>query len=174
MSKYRNIHTQEQRETWPDRIGATLNPTPEQCREAGWREEPPVPEVAAGYTRIGTPRLVEIDGVTQWEVTDRPTAELEAEAAAAKRADMVARLTPGIAALASAYRAALRALFGEGAEVNHAVTKEAATAAMLQLPAEQYDAKTADLLKLAFEELSAIAGDGTTWTFFETVGDLIP
>jgi hypothetical protein len=30
------------------------------------------------------------------------------------------------------------------------------------------------MLKLAFEELSAIAGDGTTWTFFEVVGDLIP
>ena len=170
-----HIPTQTRRETWPDIIGATVNPTPEQCREAGWRECPPLPDIAEGMTRIGEPRLVEGDGVTgAWEVTDRPTAELEAEAAAAKRADMVARLTPGIAALASAYRAALRALFGEGAEVNHAVTKEAATAAMLQLPAEQYDAKTADLLKLAFEELSAIAGDGTTWTFFETVGDLIP
>jgi hypothetical protein len=42
------------------------------------------------------------------------------------------------------------------------------------LAALQYDAKAADMLGLAFEELSEIAGDGTTWTFLETVGDLIP
>jgi hypothetical protein len=91
----RNIHTQRE---WSDRESAALSaqtgtypPTEEQKRAAGWRECPPVPEVAAGYTRIGTPRLVEIDGVTQWEVTDRATAELEAEAAEAVKAASLER-----------------------------------------------------------------------------------
>jgi hypothetical protein len=65
-------------------------------------------------------------------------------------------------------------MFGEGAEVNHAITQEVVVGTLLQLPTDQYDAKTADMLKLAFEQLSAIAGDGTTWTFFEAAGDLIP
>jgi len=50
----------------------------------------------------------------------------------------------------------------------------AVVGAMLALPPEQYDAKTADMLKLAFEEICKVTGTGETWTFFETVGDLIP
>jgi hypothetical protein len=170
----KNIITGAESENWPNVIGATINATPEQAQAAGWRDVPPQPPLEAGYTRVSS-TFGEGDGVTgAWDVTDRLTEDIEAEAAAAKRAAMAAQLTPGLVAMASAYRAALRALFGDGAEVNHAVTKEAVAGAMLQLPAAQYDAKTADMLKLAFEELSAITGDGTTWTLFETAGDLIP
>ncbi len=177
---------------------------PAVTRVAGQREVPNyVPQLDAEgnpvLDEIGTPVYVEdgtreediiesvqwpyliADGVTLRAATTEEMAAIDAavkakadQADAARKAAMAAKLTPGIVGLASAYRTALRTLFGEGAEVNRAITKERVTGAMLQLPAAQYDAKTADMLKLAFEELYAIAGDGTTWTFFETVGDLIP
>jgi hypothetical protein len=110
-----------------------------------------------------------------WEAEQEAIAAQTAlDQAAERRAAMAAKLTPGIVGLAVAYRTALRAMFGDGAEVNQQITQESVVGTLLQLPTESYDAKTADMLKLAFEQLSAIAGDGTTWTFFETVGDLIP
>ena len=119
-----------------------------------------------------------------WEAEQAAIAAQKAlDQASERKTAMAARLTPGIVGLAMAYRLTLRAMFPKKnpddakepyAEVNHKITQEAVVGTLLQLPAEQYDAKTADMLKLAFEQLSAIAGDGTTWTFFETVGDLIP
>lgn len=104
-------------------------------------------------------------------------AKAAAEAAASlesKRAAIIAQLNDGVIALALAYRTALRAMFGESAETNHAITQDVVVGTLMQLPPEQYDAKTADLLELAFETLTGITGDGTTWTFYELVGDLIP
>jgi hypothetical protein len=80
----RNIHTQS--ETIPSQINGTYPPTTDQLLAAGYRLTPDVPPVADGYTRVSI-RLVEGDGVTgQWEVVDRPTADIEAEAAAAESA----------------------------------------------------------------------------------------
>jgi len=98
----------------------------------------------------------------------------------AKRADMLAQITQpdgtlnqGIVGLAVAYRTILQAMFGAGAETNHAITRDVVVGTLMQLPPDQYDAKTADLLKMAFEQLTAITGDGTTWTFYELLGDVL-
>ena len=178
--------TREQAESRLSRTAPTGNPTDAQLAADGSLPLFPLPADPEGMCEIAGTRRTEHDGTSAWTVCDyEPIAERDARDAAAAEAEldyatiqrkshMAAKLTPGIVGLATAYRAALRAMFGSGAEVNHAITKEIVTGTMLQLPREQYDAKTADMLKLAFEELSAIAGDGTTWTFYETVGDLIP
>lgn len=141
---------------------------------AGAREVVPF-DVPAGYGVVAGTLTETDDGefLTQhYEI--RTVAEQQEIDTAARKNEMAAKLTPALVGLAAAYRDTLRAMFGANAEVNREVTQDAVLADMLQLPPEQYDAKTADLLKLAFEQLSAITGDGTTWTFFETVGDLIP
>ena len=179
MTAIRNIITQEESTTDAlHRIGATVNVTWENSQSlmqaAGWRIKPAMPPIADGETRIAA-TFVDDNGTSgKWEVTDRLVAELDAEAAAGRKAAMAAQLTPGLVALAAAYRTALRAIGGPGAEVNRKVTQAAVVGAMLALPPEQYDAKTADMLKLAFEEICKVTGTGETWTFFETVGDLIP
>lgn len=159
----------------------------------------PIPfEVPDGYVATGNQRVELIDGeyremldvvsVAEHEAANEAQrlileAEQAAEAikaAAERKAAMASKLTPGIVGLAMAYRMTLRAMFPPRltedmpAEVNRQITQDVVVGTLMQLPQEQYDAKTADMLKLAFEQLSAIAGDGTTWTFFETVGDLIP
>jgi hypothetical protein len=139
----------------------------------------------AAYKRYATITIEEYEAQRAAREAEQAAADAQAaiDAAAERKAAMAAKLTTGIVGLAMAYRAALRAMFPKAnpddeeepfAEVNHAITEDTVATAMLLLPPEQYDAKTADMLKLAFEKLSAIAGDGTTWTFFETVGDLIP
>ena len=45
----------------PDRIGPSMNPTPEQYRSAGWRHNEPLPTVADGYTRSPV-KWVDSDG----------------------------------------------------------------------------------------------------------------
>lgn len=65
------------------RVTGTYPPTEEQKLAAGYRHEPPAPPLADGYTRVSM-KLIEGDGVTgQWEVVDRLTADIEAEARAA-------------------------------------------------------------------------------------------
>ena len=173
-----HLPTQHRQRTFPTPLnhdGRLIeSPTLSDYAAAGWRIVPEVPPVAEGYRRVAE-TLVDDDGVNgKWEVTDRLIAEVDAEAAAGRKAAMAAQLTPGLVALAAAYRTALRAIGGPGAEVNRKVTQAAVVGAMLALPPEQYDAKTADMLKLAFEEICKVTGTGETWTFFETVGDLIP
>ena len=74
----RNIYTQST--DIPAQIGGTYNPDRATLLANGWREEPPVPPVADGYTRVSQ-RLVEGDGETgQWEIVDRLTADIDAEA----------------------------------------------------------------------------------------------
>jgi hypothetical protein len=185
--QYYNIHeartlTREQAEIRLSRTAPTGNPTDAQLAADGSLPLTDLPADPDGMCEVAGTRRIEHNGVTAWTVCDyEPVADRDArdaaaavEAAAQRKAAMAAQLTVGIVGLATAYRAALRAMFGEGAETNRDITKEIVTGAMLQLPKELYDAKTADMLKLAFEELSAIAGDGTTWTFYEVVGDLIP
>lgn len=124
----------------------------------------PVPE---GYTLTDE----------SWAVGDDGTAVQSGtlvDTATKARDDMFANMSAGDIALASAFRAALRALFGESAETNRNITEEYVVGALLQLDPAQYDAKTADLMKVGFDKLAALSGDGTTWTLFETVGDLIP
>lgn len=84
----KNIYTQS--ELVPDWIDGTYPPTREQLMAAGWREVPELPPLPDGYTRIAA-KLVEGDGVTgAWQVTDRPTADIEAEA---RSADLAANGT---------------------------------------------------------------------------------
>ena len=174
--------TREQAEVRLSKTAPTGNPTPEQLAADGSLPLTPLPADPEGFCEVAGTRRIEHNGIAAWTVCDYETiadrdareAAAAVEAAAQRKSAMAAKLTPGIVGLAVAYRAALRAMFGAGAEVNRNITKEIVTGTMLQLPREQYDAKTADMLKLAFEELSAIAGDGTTWTFYEVVGDLIP
>ena len=179
MTAIKNIITQDESTTTAlHRIGATVNVTRENSQSlmqaAGWRLLVDKPSLADDCTRVSAV-WVDDDGTSgKWEVTDRLVVELDAEAAAGRKAAMIAQLTPGLVALAAAYRTALRAIGGPGAEVNRKVTQAAVVGAMLALPPEQYDAKTADMLKLAFEEICKVTGTGETWTFFETVGDLIP
>jgi hypothetical protein len=81
MAGYQNIHTGAK--GLPERLGNTERPTFEQCLPIGVRIEPAEPEIAEGYTRTSI-RLVEGDGRTgAWEVVDRLTSELDAEAAIA-------------------------------------------------------------------------------------------
>ena len=124
------------------------------------------------YANIAQADEAGVDAATDTVYVKRPPTPEELEAQ--RVSDMAAKLTPGLVGLASAFRTTLRALFGPDAETNHDITEGVVVGTMLQLPAEQYDARTADLLKIAFEKLSDVSGDGTTWTFFETVGDLIP
>jgi hypothetical protein len=185
--QYYNIHeartlTREQAEARLSKTAPTGNPTDAQLAADGSLPFTPLPADPEGFCEVAGTRLTVHNKLAAWERCDYETiADKEArdaaaaiDAAAQRKSAMAAKLTVGIVGLAVAYRAALRAMFGEGAETNRDITKEIVTGTMLQLPKEQYDAKTADMLKLAFEELSAIAGDGTTWTLFETVGDLIP
>jgi hypothetical protein len=80
----KNIITGAESADWPNVIGATVNATPAQAQAEGWRNEPEVPPIADGYTRIGI-AFIEGDGVTgAWQVVDRLTAEIEAEQAAAE------------------------------------------------------------------------------------------
>ena len=167
----RNIWTGET--TIPGMIDGTTPPLESQLRAAGWREEPEQPPVADGYERTNL-RLVEGDGVTgRWEYTDTLISDRLAAEAAANRARMIAELTPARLALAQAYRVALRAIAGPNAETNRDVTRDAVVAAMLSAPAGQYDARAADLFKLAFEELAPIVGANppNTW---DLPWDVIP
>ena len=163
----------------PTEWGSTQNITEENSwdllQRLGFRRVPEQPAIADGYVRTSSV-LVEGDGEWGvWEVVDRLAADVEAEKLAARKQAIRARITPDLAALASALRATLRALTGlADAEVNHTITEAYVTALILQLPTEQYDAKTADLLKLAFEKLSVLTDDGTTWSLFELIGEDIP
>jgi hypothetical protein len=67
-------------------IDGTTPPTEAQLQAHGWRDFPEKPELAAGCARVSC-KPVEGDGVTgAWEVVDRLTSEIEAEAAAAEQA----------------------------------------------------------------------------------------
>lgn len=103
------------------------------------------------------------------DVEGRLTDEQKAEAEAGR---MAAHLTPGFVAMASAYRQVMRTMFGDGAEVNRNITKDVVAGAMMQ--ASPYPALEADLLKMAYEEITKVTGTDEVWSFFETVGDLIP
>ncbi len=84
----KNINTQSTE--MPDQIDGTYPPTREQLLAAGWRDEPPIPELQEGYTRLSI-RLVEGDGVTGlWQCVDRLTPEIEAEAEQAEASRIVA------------------------------------------------------------------------------------
>ncbi len=84
--KHRNILTGET--TLPTQLNGRQNVTWENSQEelvaAGWRIEPGAPELATNMTRISK-TFIEGDGVTgAWEVVDRLTSEIDAEAAAAQ------------------------------------------------------------------------------------------
>jgi hypothetical protein len=181
---YANIFTQVQVSTLPQlpgRVNCTWENSREEYLYEGWRRITGRTAIPDGATITGT--RYEQDTADITACISVYTYKTLDQVAAERKAAMSAKLTPGIVGLAMAYRMTLRAMFPKAnpddakepyAEVNRQVTQDVVVGTLMQLPPEQYDAKTADMLKLAFEQLSAIAGDGTTWTFFETVGDLIP
>lgn len=177
----------------PDRIGATLNPTPDQYRAAGWRQCEPLPVVADGWTRSpvmwvdsdGTNAIAyfvdvapaatgytRVTDVTWTNVgtpqvagiyQDRLTADIEAEQAE----DRLASFQPLIPQ-AQLLRTLLRRNFGDAAETNREVTVESVTAyfAGLTLAGTITAVQASDgvLLARCFEALVAWTGDGTIWT----------
>lgn len=72
--------------TCPNPLNGVYNPSKEMQYAAGYREVPPLPEVLDDFTRTDL-FLAEGDGVTgAWVQTVRPTADIEAEQAAADKA----------------------------------------------------------------------------------------
>lgn len=172
---YANLPKQIETETLPQlagRVNCTWDNSKAEYMALGWREI--TERIGIPEGTIATGKVEYVQNGLEDECTAVAEYKTAEQVAADRKAAMAAKLTPGIITLAQAYRTALRTMFGADAEINHAVTQDAVVGMLMQLPAEQFDAKTADMLKLAFDQLSAIAEDGTTWTFFETVGDLIP
>lgn len=152
------INTNTQSTDLPASIDGTYPPTPDQLRAAGWRDMPPVPPIADGYTRLSI-RAVEGDGINgQWEVVDRLTSEIEAESRAARMATFPAEK-------AALFRAILRKHFGDGAETNRALTAEAVTGYFAVKPNITADeVRDGVLLRELFAVLSEWNGTGETWT----------
>lgn len=164
----RNLTTQ-QVYTFPCDIGGVKNVTWENGRDLiladGGRIDPGEPPIADGYTRTAC-TFADGDGVNgQWQVTDSLTADIEAEARAAK----LATLTPELIQHAALFRLTLRRHFGDGAETNRDVTAGAVaahfTAQQVAGTITATDLADAVMLDKMFTELAAWTGDGTSWTF---------
>ena len=148
----------DQGEVLPDQIDGTYPPTDEQLFADGWRNMPEVPPVQEGYTRVS---CVAVDGDGKsgyWVIDDKPTATIEAEARQAKLATLNTEHL-------FAYRALLRAYFGDKAETNRDITAAVVESFFLTTPGLTVtDVQHGMTLKGLFEELSAWNGTGETWT----------
>jgi len=141
------------------------NPSDFDRYRAGRRELVPfVPE--DGMVVIPGTRRVERDGDTVREVYDT---EHEAEAVARSRAAYLASIPADIIPLAAAYRTTIRALFGGGAETNHAITEQVVTAFFLSKRAANEMTQELDnaerILEIGSREIRKLTPDGTCWTF---------
>ena len=152
------ININDQSTTPPNQIDGTYPPTMEQLWANGWRNMPEVPPVQSGYTRVS---CVAVDGdgkVGYWVIDDQPTAALEYTAREAKLATLNKEHL-------YAYRALLRAYFGNNAETNRNITAAVVESYFLTTPGLSVeDVQHGMTLKGLFEELSAWNGTGETWT----------
>ena len=80
--------------------------------------------------------------------------------------------------VASAYRSALRSIFGSGAETNRVITEKAVFgyyfSKNVQGQMTDQDRDKKDLLQNAFFALSEWNGTNEVWTLFEKYGDKLP
>ena len=162
-----NINTQSN--IIPTQIGQTFNITEENSRELllslGWRDEVIEPILEEGYTRISK-RFIEDDGQKgKWEVVDKLTTEIEAEALQARYQSLVDNdLLP----IAQAYGAKLNSIFGEGAVTNQNITEKTVFgyffAKNVTHTMTDDDRDDKDLLQNAFIALTEWNCTGETWT----------
>jgi hypothetical protein len=155
--------------TAPNPHNGIYNPTIEQLIPDGFRVMPELPPIADGYTRLSI-KAVEDDGYNgKWEVIDKLTSEIEAEAKAARLADFTAK---GLVPKAQKFRLLLRAYFGSNAETNHDITAEVVANYFLTtsgLSVENVQHGIA--LEKLFQELSTWNGTVETWTLpWESIG----
>ena len=142
----------------------------------GWRDLPPTPPpVADGFQRSAI-TYIEGDGITaQAHYTDMIIADIQAAEEAAQAAqeaqaksDYNARVQ-AVSTQAHIFRATLQKYFGAGAETNQAITQTSVQAYFIGLQqagtVTAQNLADAEVLNTLFPVLSAITGDGTTWTF---------
>ena len=156
----RNLDTQST--DMPDNINGTTPPTEAQLIAAGWRHEPAIPAVEEGYSRqsIG---LVEGDGRTgTWQIVDRLTSEIEAEAAAAQaqaEIDRQAAKSDALKHTETAYLTVCQQLTGSRAKLGFAELE----AIIGQLMATDKETAVALTLKLLTLDAAGKREGGLQW-----------
>ena len=116
-------------------------------------------------------RIIEINGSHAFAAQAMALSQIDIDAAQAAqdRAALIASLPAALLPLAAAYRTTLRALFGDGAETNHAITEQAVMAFFLSKRANNEMTQQLDnaerILEIASREICKVTPDGTCWSF---------
>ncbi len=156
----------------PNPLNGVYNPPDALKHAAGYRIVPPLPAIPDGFMETSCV-LGDGDGVTgAWIQTVRPTADIEAEAQAAREAMEAASLAAKMATFpaqeAAIFRLTMRRNFGDNAETNRAIDAKAVENFFV---GKQVDATItvqeladASVLERLFAKLSTWNGTGETWT----------
>lgn len=169
---YGNINTQIRQDALPTIIGATLNPSWDQCSAIGWRlitevVNPPEGMVATAWN------LEALEGdinnckdvcVAWYDPVEEERKRKEDEAK--RRQDKIDSMPASVKGVAQMYRALLRGYFGANAETNHAVTRTAVTQYFVTIP-DITVAQLSDATKLRefYTILTEWWGTDNTWDF---------